>query len=255
MTAPGIFPKVSSNVIYVQDYNTIQSIVFNVKTNFYGAACVSSQLTSVLIDNDHWNNLKTDIDYCIAIQGIPLSTSLTTKINNQIINASDINLYKVAADQINANKRGLFTVSANAGAVNEGIAVTFTVTTLYVPSGTVLFWYTLGSAVAGDFTDGTTSGTVTISGSNPGSGSIIRTLLADSVTEGAENFTMYIYDGIELVATSTSVVVNDTSQDPPTPDGGADFGGDTGCTDSSCTDSSCTDAACGDSPGDSACVG
>jgi hypothetical protein len=258
MADAGVFPKISNDIIYVLDYNTIQAIVFDVKTNFYGAACVSSQLSTVFITNDNWNNLKTDIDYCIAIQGTPLTVPLTTKLDDGTIFASDINLYKVAADQINANKRGFYSVNASASTVDEGSAITFTVSTLYVPAGTVLSWSTTGSAGTADFTDGTVSGTVTISGTIlGGSGTITRTLTSDSSTEGSEAFTMSIFNGAELVATSTSVGVNDTSQDPPPPpsDSGCfsctgDGGGDSGCAACGAGCGCCADAACA---GDGAC--
>lgn len=90
--------------------------------------------------------------------------------------------------------------------INEGASGSFTVTTTNFPSGT-LYW-TINTN-AGDF--GTSSGSFTISGST-GTFSVAPT--ADVTTEGAETFTVSIRTGSTsgpVVATSSSVTINDTS--------------------------------------------
>jgi len=90
--------------------------------------------------------------------------------------------------------------------INEGGSGTFIVNTTNVANGTVLYWTISRTA---DFS--TSSGTVTIS-SNTGSFSVSPT--ADATTEGAETFTASVRiggTGGTIVATSSSVTINDTS--------------------------------------------
>jgi hypothetical protein len=104
-----------------------------------------------------------------------------------------------------------YAISPSTTTVNEGSGVTFTVTTSNVSDGTTLYWTTTGDTVAADFTDTSTSGTVTI---NSNTGSIVRTLDNDTTSEGAEVFALQLRTGSTsgtIVATSAYVTVNDTS--------------------------------------------
>jgi hypothetical protein len=111
-----------------------------------------------------------------------------------------------------------YSVSPSTSSVNEGSSVTFTVTTTDVPNGTTLYWSTntiSGTVNSSDFNDGSTTGSFTISGN---SGSIVRTLTSDFTTEGSESFQLQIRTGSTagtIVATSSTVTVNDTSTTPP----------------------------------------
>lgn len=94
--------------------------------------------------------------------------------------------------------------------VNEGSSGTFNVNTTNVADSTTLYWTIATNA--GDF--GTTSGSFTIS-SNTGSFSVSPS--ADATTEGTETFTVSIRTGSTsgtVVATSSSVTINDTSLSP-----------------------------------------
>lgn len=237
MAGSGVYPKVSGDRIYLADYNAIQSLVYSVKTNFYKAVCVSAQIpANETVTHIQWNNLKTDIDYCVAIQGIPLSTTLTTKVAGQLITAADVNLYKIAADQINANKVGYYSLTADLSSVNENASVTFTISTTYVPDGTTLYWSTSGSTAAADYTDSQTVGSVAVSSPTGvgGTATVVRTLTADNTTEGSETFIFYVYSDsgrTQLVAQTGTITVNDTSTTPspvvppPPGDGSPDTGG------------------------------
>ena len=102
-----------------------------------------------------------------------------------------------------------FSMSAGASAVDEGSAVSFTVTTERISDGTTLYWDT---SSASDFA--TSTGTVVIN-SNTGTFSVTPT--ADVATEGAETFTARLYDDsgrTNKVSTSPAVTINDTSQAP-----------------------------------------
>lgn len=110
-----------------------------------------------------------------------------------------------------------YSIVPNITSVNEGGSVTFTVTTTGVANGTTLFWNTqavTGLITAGDFTDNAVSGTVTI---NNGTGTIVRGIRADNITEGTESFRLQLRTGSTsgvLRATSADVTINDTSMTP-----------------------------------------
>jgi hypothetical protein len=103
-----------------------------------------------------------------------------------------------------------YNLSASTSSVNEGQSVTFTVTTTNFGSGT-LYWTNSGTTTGADFTDNMNSGQVTISNN---AGSIIRVLTNDMTTESPESIILQLRSGSlagPVVATSSSVTVNDTS--------------------------------------------
>lgn len=107
-----------------------------------------------------------------------------------------------------------YAITPSVTSVNEGGTVTFTVTTANVANGTTLYYTTSGSAVAGDFSDNSTFGTVVI---NNNTGTITRTITSDTITEGSENFTLSIRTGSAvgtIVATAAAVTIADTSTTP-----------------------------------------
>ena len=109
----------------------------------------------------------------------------------------------------------LATIVASTTSVNEGGSVTFTVTTTNIPSGTTLTWTTnvwSGAINANDFTDGLLSGTFTV---NNNTGSIVRGIRADLVTEGSEQFRITVSYLEQSIGTSDIVTINDTSLTPP----------------------------------------
>ena len=106
-----------------------------------------------------------------------------------------------------------YTAAPATTSVNEGSALTINVTTSNVSDGTTLYW-TIGSN-AGDFS--TTSDTFTV---NSNAGSFTVTPTADSATEGPETFTVQIRTGSiggSVVATSSSITINDTSTGAASP--------------------------------------
>lgn len=107
-----------------------------------------------------------------------------------------------------------YSVSPSSSSVNEGSSVTFTTTTTNVPNSTTLYW-TLstisGTINSSDFSGGATSGSFTITSN---SGSVVLTLANDLTTEGSESFQFQVRTGSTsgtVVATSTTVTINDTS--------------------------------------------
>ena len=100
-------------------------------------------------------------------------------------------------------------VVPTANNVDEGSALTFNVTTTNVADATILYWTATSAA---DFS--TSSGSFPITSN---AGSVAVTPTADATTEGAETFTLQIRTvsvGGSVVATSSTVTINDTSVTP-----------------------------------------
>lgn len=124
-------------------------------------------------------------------------------------------------------RRGFFpptySISASTSSVNEGSSVTFTITTTNVSNGTTLYWSTntiSGTVNTSDFSDSATTGSFTITNN---SGTVTRTLNNDLTTEGSESFQLQIRtDSVSgtIVATSSTVTINDTSITPINASGG-----------------------------------
>ena len=105
----------------------------------------------------------------------------------------------------------VYGVTASSSSINEGTAVTYTITTQYVLDGTVLYWTTSGTTVAADFSDGLTSGSVTMT---DGTATVVRTLTSDVLTEGAETIVFElrtVSTSGTIVASTPSGTVNDVS--------------------------------------------
>ena len=109
----------------------------------------------------------------------------------------------------------IYTFGTIPSSIDEGNSGTFNVITYNeVPDGTTLYWtINHGTTASADFS--ASSGSFTVTG-YLGSFSIIA--LADILTEGSQTFTVQIRTGSTsgtVVATSSSVTINDTSLSPP----------------------------------------
>jgi hypothetical protein len=108
-----------------------------------------------------------------------------------------------------------YSATPAASSVNEGSSLTINVSTTNVANATTLYWTTSHiSTAAADFS--ANSGSFTI---NTNAGSFSITAVADSTTEGAQTFTVQIRTGSTagtVVATTSTITVNDTSTTPPT---------------------------------------
>jgi len=109
-----------------------------------------------------------------------------------------------------------YTVTQSVTSANEGSVVTFTVNTVNVADSTTLYW-TLGgvsgTVTSNDFTTNT-SGTVPI---NSDTGTVQVTIKNDLTTEGSEQFVLQLRTDSTsgtVVATSSTVTINDTSLTP-----------------------------------------
>lgn len=98
----GVFPKVQREVITLADYNNLQALAFSTKTTLLGEPCLSSQKTApAIITQADWNNLKADLDYCIAY-GALTTGSITTKLPFTPVVAADANQYSANANYADA---------------------------------------------------------------------------------------------------------------------------------------------------------
>jgi len=111
-----------------------------------------------------------------------------------------------------------YSITSSTSTISEGNSSTYTVSTTNVPNGT-LYWTTVGSGVtAGDFTDNTLSGTVTMTS---GSGTFTRTTRADVTTEGSEVFDIQLRTGstsgtvVLTAGNGAATTISDTSLTPP----------------------------------------
>jgi len=107
-----------------------------------------------------------------------------------------------------------YTIDVSSTNINEGATVTTTVTTKNVLEGTTLYWAVDGTVTSADFSSGSMTGSGTISNKTF---SFSHTISEDSITEGGESYTIKLYEDSGrtiLLATSSTVTVNDTSVAP-----------------------------------------
>ena len=115
-----------------------------------------------------------------------------------------------------------YSITADTTSINETTnrTVNFSISTTYVTNGTTLYWQLNSGAQAADFIEGSSTGSVTISGATGtpqtgGTASFSLTTTTDHLTEGSEVF--YIYLGTNSpassynVANSQSITISDTS--------------------------------------------
>jgi len=104
-------------------------------------------------------------------------------------------------------------IPLNSYMVENQPGIDFDVKTPFLKNGTVLYWDTVavtGVITASDFTDNRLSGTVEINGNV---GSITRTAILDSLTEGTESFRLILKTGSSIstkVATSSIVTIGES---------------------------------------------
>jgi hypothetical protein len=109
-----------------------------------------------------------------------------------------------------------FIIAPTATSINEGQSVTFNVTTTDIPNQTEIFFTTIGTVTASDFSDNSLSGSFTIldfGGSN-GVGAFTRNTVFDFISEQNKNFQIQLrLNSISgpIVGTSTTITVNNIS--------------------------------------------
>jgi hypothetical protein len=111
-----------------------------------------------------------------------------------------------------------YSITPDITLVDEGSTVTFTVVTTGLTNGTVLYWTNDGTSSAADFTDNKNSDSFTVvNGLDAITATIARPVSSDLITEGPETIIMNLRTGSTsgtIVATATTVTINDTSINP-----------------------------------------
>lgn len=199
--------------------------------NVYAQNLSTTDGTSKIQFKVEFNDLApNDATYGIdeSVSGTFNSNVQTATPDSEItINGTLHPAVSIASDPVGAMIKSLdgapvssYAIYPDVTSVDEGGSVPFVINTSNVVTGTTLYWTTKvesGAIAANDFTDSTNSGSFII---NSNIASITRTLVADTTTEGIETFRIEIrLDSTSgpVVASSSLITVNDTSQTPPPP--------------------------------------
>lgn len=133
-----------------------------------------------------------------------------TSITGPIIGASD----EITITDVSLTP----TVTPASSSLDEGASLSFTAANLGI-DGT--YYWTINNTTTANADFSTTSGSFTVSGSTGGiengTGTFSITTVADRTTEGAQTFTVSVRSGSisgTVIATSSSVTINDTSLTP-----------------------------------------
>ena len=114
-----------------------------------------------------------------------------------------------------------YVISPNKNSVREGDSVVFSIVTTNLSDGSVVYWQILqtsGTINILDFTDAATAGEALVVNNST---SITISIAEDRTTETTERFTLRLAEvplstpGVEVVAQSSEITIQDTSQTPP----------------------------------------
>jgi hypothetical protein len=141
--------------------------------------------------------------YSILDNGASITVSDVVAGRDGLDTLRNFEFLKFSDQTISTNLSPIYSLSASTAAVNEGATAIFTMTTTNVAAGTQVA-YTLSGISAADVQGGVLTGTATV-GAN-GQATISVSLLADSLTEGAETLT------VTAGGKTASTTVNDTSR-------------------------------------------
>lgn len=172
----------------VSDFGDVQNSGSITITNDVGT------LTKTLI-----NDVSTEGSETVIIQLRTGSTSGTIVKTSSTVTVTDTSVSVPT-----------YSISPSASSVNEGGSITWTITTTNFGSGT-LYYTNGGNTAAADFSDSLNSGSITITNN---SGTLTKTLRSDVSTEGSETIIIQLRTGStggSVVATSSGVIVGDTS--------------------------------------------
>jgi len=117
MAGAGVFPKVTGDTIFYQDYNAIKSVIDGVVSTYYGNAVTSSAVSQgTTISAAQMDLLRADINkaYTHITGGNSAINDLAT---GGIIYKDDWNAYKTAADYCETNKDTVYAATQLGNAV------------------------------------------------------------------------------------------------------------------------------------------
>ena len=152
--------------------------------------------------NDYAKSVNTARDGSIYIAGYTYG-SIDGQSNNGLVDAF--------IAKLNSTKN--YTLTPSATTINEGSALTTTVNTTYVLSGTALYYSLSGTGInTPDFSSGSMTGSGSVASN--GSFSFSHTLANDLITEGTETLEIKLFsdsDRTVQVGSTASVSIADTS--------------------------------------------
>ena len=146
MAGAGVFPKVTGDTIYYQDYNAIKSVIDGVVSTYYGNAITSSAVTTgQSISAAQMDLLRADINkaYTHITGGNSAINDLAT---GGIIYKDDWNAYKTAADYCETNKDTVYAATQLGSA-----ALSTSLTAAWNGSHTWTYTFTWGSAADANY--------------------------------------------------------------------------------------------------------
>ena len=119
MATGGVYPKVTGDLIYQADYNSLQIDTSLVVSTYYQNAVAASSLSgSVAISATQFDNLRTDINK--AYKHITGSDSTITDVaSGGVISHTVLNEYKTAVDYILANYQSVYAPTQLSSAIDS----------------------------------------------------------------------------------------------------------------------------------------
>ena len=119
MATGGVYPKVTGDLIYQADYNSLTADTSLVVSTYYQNSLVTSQLIgNTVISDAQFDLLRTDINK--AYKHITGSDSTITNVTSgDVINHTVLNEYKTAVDYIVTNYRTVFASTQLTSAIDS----------------------------------------------------------------------------------------------------------------------------------------
>jgi len=146
MAGAGVFPKVTGDTIYYQDYNAIKSVIDGVVSTYYGNAITSSAVTTgQSISAAQMDLLRADINKAYThITGS--NSAINDLATGGIIYKDDWNAYKTAADYCETNKDTVYAATQLGSA-----ALSTSLTAAWNGSHTWTYTFTWGTAADANY--------------------------------------------------------------------------------------------------------
>jgi hypothetical protein len=146
MAGAGVFPKVTGDTIYYQDYNAIKSVIDGVVSTYYGNAVTSSAVSQgTTISAAQMDLLRADINKAYThITGS--NSAINDLATGGIIYKDDWNAYKTAADYCETNKDTVYAATQLGNAV-----LSTSLTAAWNGSHTWTYTFTWGSVAEANY--------------------------------------------------------------------------------------------------------
>jgi hypothetical protein len=146
MAGAGVFPKVTGDTIFFQDYNAIKSVIDGVVSTYYGNAITSSAVSQgTTISAAQMDLLRADINKAYThITGS--NSAINDLATGGVIFKDDWNAYKTAADYCETNKDTVFAATQLGNAV-----VSTSLTAAWNGSHTWTYTFTWGSVADANY--------------------------------------------------------------------------------------------------------